>query len=136
MYTIAKLTDEPKAKGTGAVRGRDGVLLTEPDSIRARWVDHCSGLLNVPSEVDMSVMDHVEQRPVAHALDASISMAEVVEVVKACQQLKNSKAPGVMASPQMFGSMAMKSSSNNYCSCSTKHGARELYRKPVQVFDD
>ena len=30
MYTIAKLTDEPKVTGTGAVRGRDGVLLTEP----------------------------------------------------------------------------------------------------------
>ena len=91
MYTIAKLTDEPKVKGTGAVRGRDGVLLTEPDSIRARWVDHFSGLLNVPSEVDKSVLDHVEQLPVVHALDASISIAEVV---KACQQQKNSEAPG------------------------------------------
>ena len=89
MYTIAKLTDEPKV-GTGAVRCRNGVLLTEPDSIRARWVDHFSGLLNVPSEVDMSVLDHVEQRLV-HALNASISMAQVV---KACQQQKNSKAPG------------------------------------------
>ena len=29
IYTIAKLTDEPKVKGTGAVRGRNGVLLTE-----------------------------------------------------------------------------------------------------------
>jgi hypothetical protein len=67
------------------------VLLTEPDSIRARWVDHFSGLLNVPSEVDMSVLDRLEQRPVVHALDAPISMAEVV---KACQQQKNSKAPG------------------------------------------
>ena len=67
MYTLAKLTDEPKAKGTGAVRGRDGVLLTEPNIIRARWVDHFSGLLNVPSEVDMRVLDHVEQRPVVHA---------------------------------------------------------------------
>ena len=39
----------------------------------------------------MSVLDHAEQRQVVHALDASISM---VEVVKACQQQKNSKAPG------------------------------------------
>ena len=74
----------------------------------------------------MSVLDYVEQRPVVHALDASISMAEVV---KACQQQKNSKAPGGDGIPADVWKYGPEELQEQLLLVLNKHGARELYRR-------
>jgi hypothetical protein len=96
MFEIMKFADGVKISGTGAVKSKAGIVLTERAEKQARWVEHYSELLNLPSEVDMEAVARLEQRPIFEMLAADISLAEVK---KAAQQMKNEKAAGMDGIP-------------------------------------
>ena len=81
----------PKSKNTHYVRSKNGQLLTTPDEIKERWVEHFSDLLNINSETDESVLDELDQLPVKEELDHPITESELE---KALNNTKLGKSPG------------------------------------------
>ena len=73
------------------IREANGQLLTTPDEIKERWVEHFSDLLDINSETDESVLDELDQLPVKEELDRPITESELE---KALNNTKLGKSPG------------------------------------------
>ena len=72
----------PKTKNSHPVKSKDGVLLTSPQDIQDRWVEHFSELLNQPTDVDMNILDDIEQQPIIDSLNDPITEEELVTALK------------------------------------------------------
>ena len=66
------------------MRSKDGELLTTPDNIKDRWVEHFSDLLNQPSDVNFS-------NTIIGSMDSPIEMQKLD---KALSNTKLGKSPG------------------------------------------
>ena len=98
----------PKSKNTHQVRSKNGQLLTAPDEIKERWVEHFSDLLNINSETDESVLDELEQLPVKEELDHPITESELE---KALSNTKCGKSPGpdgILPEVLVYGGQTLK----------------------------
>ena len=72
----------PKSKNSHPVRSKGGVLLTTPEEIKERWVEHFSELLNHRTEVDLSIVEDIEQNPINDSLDDPITESELDQALK------------------------------------------------------
>ena len=92
FYNSIKSVYGPLKSRSTPLLSADGVtLIKDRAAIRERWKEHFSQLLNRPSSVDHTVLDHIPQRPVLEELDNTPSMEEIQ---KAIRQMSSGKAPG------------------------------------------
>lgn len=63
VYVTINAVYGPKPRNLHSVRAKNGVLLSSPEDIKERWVEHFEELLNQPTDVDWSILDKLEQRP-------------------------------------------------------------------------
>ena len=59
--------------------------------LRKDWVEHFEELLNQPTDVDWSILDELEQRPIIEEFDEPIKLEEVTTTIK---NTKLKKSPG------------------------------------------
>ena len=86
--TKPRTTPLPSADGSA--------LLKEKSSIKARWREHFSTLLNRPSTVDTTVLDQIPQKPMITSLDLPLPLSPTIhEVSKAIRQTSSGKSPGM-----------------------------------------
>lgn len=92
FYNSIKSVYGPLKSRSTPLLSADGVtLIKDKAAIRERWKEPFSQLLNRPSSVDHTVLDHIPQRPVLEELDNTPSMEEAQ---KAIRQMSSGKAPG------------------------------------------
>ena len=77
FYATLNAVYGPRSKISNPVRSKDGQLLTTPEDVKYRWVEHFSGLLNQPSHVNFSITDNVEQHTIIGSMDSPIEMQEL-----------------------------------------------------------
>ena len=85
-----------KPRATPLLSADGSTLLKEKSSIKARWREHFSTLLNRPSTVDPTVLDQIPQKPVITSLDLPPT---IDEVLKAIRQTGSGKSPGMFGIP-------------------------------------
>ena len=80
-------------KNSHPVKSKDGVLLTSPQDIQDRWVEHFSELLNQPTDVNMNILDDIEQQTIIDSLNDPITEEELVTALKITKLGKKSRTP-------------------------------------------
>ena len=98
----------PKSKNTHHVRSKNGQLLTTPDEIKERWVEHFSDLLNINSETDESVLDELDQLPVKEELDHPITESELEKALNNTKLGKNPGPDGILPDVLVHGGQTLK----------------------------
>ena len=96
----------PKSKNTHQVRSKNGQLLTTPDEIKERWVEHFSDLLN--SETDESVLDELDQLPVKEELDRPITESELERALNNTKLGKSPEPDGILPEVLVHGGQTLK----------------------------
>ena len=90
MYQLVKQLSGRCAAGTPFVKGEDGTPLKDREEVRSRWAEYFDGLLNHrPPKRRLHRIG-----PVGEHLELSGDPPTRLEVEKAIQKLKNTKAPG------------------------------------------
>ena len=81
----------PRSRTSHPVKSKDGELLTAPDMIKDRWVEHFSDLLNQPTDADLTIADGIDQLPVIESMSRPI---EEQELDQALRNTRLGKSPG------------------------------------------
>ena len=82
------------------MRAKNGVLLSTPENIKERWVEHYEDLLNQPTDVDWGIPDKPEQCPIIKEFDETIKMEEVRTAIKNTKLRKSPGPDGIL--PEVF----------------------------------
>ena len=83
----------PSRSSVAPLRSKDGItLFKDVSSIRKRWVEHYSELLNRPSTVNMDIINNLPQRPIVMELSNNPTRDEIVSAIK---KLNSGKAPDI-----------------------------------------
>ena len=90
FYATLNAVYAQKTKNSHPVKSKDGVLLTSPQDIQDRWVEHFSELLNQPTDVNMNILDDIEQQLIIDSLNDPTEE----ELVTALKNTKLGKSPG------------------------------------------
>ena len=97
LYQGLKAIFGPKKSSYPSVKSKNGKsVITDPDKILDRWVEHFDEVLNQPSDFDSSVLEDIPQWETNHKLDEQPTLAEVEKSIK---QLASGKAAGVDGIP-------------------------------------
>ena len=78
-------------KNLHPVRNKRGELLSAPDEIKDRWVEHFNELHNQPTTLDFDIFHGLVQLPVMEHFDTLITMEELNTALK---NTKLKKSPG------------------------------------------
>ncbi|XP_066977818.1 uncharacterized protein [Macrobrachium rosenbergii] len=82
----------PSMGGTAPVHSADGsTTIKDKEGNSARWEEHFTQLLNLPSTVDQTAIQHIPQEPTQGDLDLPPTKEEVRTAIK---QMNCGKAPG------------------------------------------
>ena len=93
---IKEVYGPTKPRTTHLLSADGSTLLKGKSSINARWREHFSTLLNIPSTVDPIVLDQIPQKPVITSLDLPPMFDEVS---KAIRQTSSGKSLGMDGFP-------------------------------------
>ena len=103
---IREVYSPTKSRITPLVSVDGSILLKEKSSIKVRWREHLSTLLNRPSTVDPAVLNQIPQKPVITSLDLPppppppVPFAPTIdEVLKAIRQTSLGKPPAMNGIP-------------------------------------
>ena len=97
FYSGIKEVYGPTRSGTSPLLSADGnTLLTDKESILARWAEHFAGVLNRPSSINDEAIQRLPQVPTDTTMDEIPSQEEIK---KAINLLSSGKAPGADAIP-------------------------------------
>ena len=97
-----------RSKSSHLVRSKNGTLLTSPEEIKDRWVEHFTELLNQPSEVDESILEDIEQLPIDESLGAPITEAELDKSLNNTKTGKSAGPDGVLPEILVHGGNRLK----------------------------
>ena len=87
----------PRKSSYPSVKSKDGKsVITDPDKILDRWVEHFDGVLNQPSDFDPTVLEEIPQWEINHSLADEPTLDEVEKSIK---QLASGKAAGADGIP-------------------------------------
>ena len=93
----------PKRRNLHSVRAKNGVLLSSPEDIKERWVEHFEELLNQRTDVDWNILDEFEQRPILEKFDEPIKLKEVTTTIKNTKLKKSPGPDGVLPEVLVYG---------------------------------
>ena len=97
LYQGLKAVFGPKKSSYPSVKSKNGKsVITDPDKILDRWVEHFDEVLNQPSGFDSSVLNDIPQWETNHKLDEEPTLTEVEISIK---QLASGKAAGADGIP-------------------------------------
>merc|ERR1711867_18617 len=97
LYQGLKFIYGPKQSSYPSVKSKNGKsVITDPEKILDRRVEHFDEVLNQPSDFDSSVLEDIPQGETNHTLDEQPTLAEVEKSIK---QLASGKAAGVDGIP-------------------------------------
>ena len=108
FYAAVNKVYGPRSKSSHPVRSKNGTLLTSPEEIKDRWVEHFTELLNQPSELDESILEDIEQLPIDESLDAPITEAELDKSVNNTKTRKSAGPDGVLPEILVHGGNRLK----------------------------
>ena len=92
LYQLMRRAVGPKSSTSAPLLSKDSsTLFTKSTEIASRWTEHFSELLNRASEVDETVIDTIQQRPIIGSLN---SMPSIDEVTTSIGKLNLGRAPG------------------------------------------
>ena len=91
FYATLSAVYGPRSRTSHPVKSKDGELLTAPDMIKDRWVEHFSDLLNQPTDADLTITDGINQLPVIESMSRPI---EEQELDQALRNTRIRKSPG------------------------------------------
>ena len=91
FYATLNAVYGPRSRTSHPVKSKDGELLTAPDMIKDRWVEHFSDLLNQPTDADLTIADGIDQLPVIESMSRPI---EEQELDQALRNTRLGKSPG------------------------------------------
>ena len=110
FYATLNAVYGPKTKSSHPVRTKNGELLTSPDKIKDRWVEHFSDLSNQPTEVDLDILEDIEQHSIIESLDDSVTEDELHKVLKNTKLGKSPGPDGVLPEVLVHGGARLKAS--------------------------
>ena len=97
FYSGLKEVYGPTRSGTSPLLSADGkTLLTDKESILARWAEHFDGVLNRPSSINNEAIERLPQVPTDETMD---NIPSEEEIKKAISLLSSGKSPGSDAIP-------------------------------------
>ena len=97
FYSGLKEVYGPTRSGTSPLLSADGnTLITDKESILARWAEHFDGVLNRPSSINDEAIQRLPQIPTDMTMD---DIPSEDEIKKAINLLSSGKAPGSDAIP-------------------------------------
>ena len=97
FYSGLKQVYGPTRSGTSPLLSADGkTLLTDKESILARWAEHFDGVLNRPSSINDEAIERLPQVPTDKTMD---DVPTEDEIKKAISLLSSGKSPGSDAIP-------------------------------------
>ena len=97
FYSGLKEVYGPTRSGTSPLLSADGkTLLTDKESILARWAEHFDGVLNRPSSINDEAIERLPQVPIDKTMD---DIPSEEEIKKAISLLSSGKSPGSDAIP-------------------------------------
>ena len=103
FYAMLNTVYGSKSKSIHPVRTKSGDLLSSPDDIKERWVEHFNELLNQPTDVDWDILDEVEEHPTIEELDEPITMEEVDIAIKNTKLRKSQGPDGIIPEVLVYG---------------------------------
>ena len=91
FYSGLKEVYGPTRSGTSPLHSADGrTLLTDKESILARWAEHFDSVLNRPSSINDEAIERLPQVPIDETMD-DVPIKE--EIKKAINLLSSGKVP-------------------------------------------
>ena len=103
FYVTINAVYGPKPRNLHSVRAKNGGLLSSPEDIKERWVEHFEEFLNQPTDVDWSILDKLEQRPIIEEFDEPIKMEEVTIAIKNTKLKKSPGPDGILPEVLVYG---------------------------------
>ena len=95
FFSTTRTLYGPSSQGPAPLRNKEGTrILKSETEILNRWQEHFQELLNRNPVVDDNVLDEIPQQPIDVSLD---NIPTLDEVTSAISNMKNNKAPGMMA---------------------------------------
>ena len=82
FYATLNAVYGPRSRTSHPVKSKDGELLTAPDMIKERWVEHFCDLLNQPTDADLTIADGIDQLPVIESMSCPIEEQELDEALR------------------------------------------------------
>ena len=108
FYATLNAVYGPKTKNSHPVKSKDGVLLTSPQDIQDRWVEHFSELLYQPTDVDMNILDDIGQQPIIDSLNDPITEEELLTALKNTKLGKSPGPDGVLPEVLVTGGTSLR----------------------------
>ena len=91
LYATLNALYGPKPRNVNPVKSKSGELLSAPEDIKDRWVEHFDEFLNTPTNVDREILDEVDQHPIIEEFDDPVTMAELDTALKEHKTEKESR---------------------------------------------
>lgn len=107
FYKTINAVYGPRSKSIHPVKSKGGAILSSSDDIKDRWVEHFEELLNQPSNIDWSIIEEFEQRPIVEDLDNKISLEETNVAIKNTKLKKSSGPDGIIPEVLVYGGNAL-----------------------------
>lgn len=99
----------PKSQIIHPLRTKSGELLSSPDDITEKWIEHFNELLNQPAYVDCDILDEVEEHPSIEEFNEPITMEEVDIAIKNTKLRKSPGPDGLIPAVLVYGGNALRS---------------------------
>ena len=110
FYAVLNTVYGPRTKRLHPVRSKNGELLTMPDAIKSRWVEHFNELLNQPTNVDFDILNDLEQQPLIMDLERRITSEELNASLRNTKLRKSPGPDGILPEILVYGGENLKSS--------------------------
>ena len=83
LYATLNAVYGPKPRNVHPVKSKSGELLSAPEDIKDRWVEHFDELLNTPTNADLrEILDEIDQHPIIEECDDPVTIAELDTALK------------------------------------------------------
>ena len=86
----------PRSRTSHPVNSKDGELLTAPDMVKDRWVEHFRDLLNQPTDADLTIAGGIDQLTVFESMSRSIEEQELDQALRNTQLGKSPGPDGIL----------------------------------------
>ena len=96
FYATLNTVYGPRSRTSHPVKSKDGELLTAPDMIKDRWVEHFRDLLNQPTDADLTIADGIDQLTVIESMSRPIEEQELDQALRNTQLGKSPGPDGIL----------------------------------------